>query len=158
MGYVLYCKGSQLDQHWEPHCRRQLRQESCLTHPSQPYGSNTAHCLREWTNTLLAMPIKYLILVSPLYSRVFFMCVQFLALSVTRNLCEPQRWRCNSCDVVTHVLAHARLITKPVLEPQDSTTHFEFIFNPKMLAFKADSHIACRAHGASMPFPCHAVR
>jgi len=22
---------------------------------------------------------------------------------------------------------------------------------------KADSHIACRAHAASMPFPCHAV-
>ena len=23
--------------------------------------------------------------------------------------------------------------------------------------FKADSHIACRAHAAFMPFPCHAV-
>jgi len=23
--------------------------------------------------------------------------------------------------------------------------------------FKADSHIACRAHAALMPFPCHAV-
>jgi len=23
---------------------------------------------------------------------------------------------------------------------------------------KADSHIACRAHAAHMPFPCHAVR
>jgi len=25
------------------------------------------------------------------------------------------------------------------------------------IRFKADSHIACRAHAAPMPFPCHAV-
>jgi hypothetical protein len=27
----------------------------------------------------------------------------------------------------------------------------------EVITFKADSHLACRAHAAPMPFPCHAV-
>jgi len=27
----------------------------------------------------------------------------------------------------------------------------------EILTLKADSHIACRSHAVSMPFPCHAV-
>jgi hypothetical protein len=108
-----------------------------------PVNRTVATLLTAWeheANTLLAILSKYLLLLSPIYSRVFFTCVQFLALSVTCNLCEQQRWRCASCDVVTHVLAHARLLAKSVLQPQDPTTNFEFIFDPKMLAFRLARH------------------
>ena len=31
------------------------------------------------------------------------------------------------------------------------------IRHPHIQILKADSHVACRAHAAPMPFPCHAV-
>jgi hypothetical protein len=35
--------------------------------------------------------------------------------------------------------------------------HFQFIKRGNHERLKANSHIACRAHTAPMPFPCHAV-
>ena len=51
-----------------------------------------------------------------------------------------------------------------LLNPEDETDRlsrnvdkkFGFL-NPEDGTHKADSHIACRAHAAPMPFPCHAV-
>jgi hypothetical protein len=37
-------------------------------------------------------------------------------------------------------------------------THAVQFPTDKTVTIKADSHIACRAHAAPMPFPCHAVR
>jgi hypothetical protein len=43
----LYNRSDQLDGIREPHFRRQHRQETCFYSPTETYGSNTAHCVRE---------------------------------------------------------------------------------------------------------------
>ena len=41
----------------------------------------------------------------------------------------------------------------------DITGNNCFIFQAiQIMQLKVDSHIACRAYAAPMPFPCHAVR
>jgi hypothetical protein len=44
-----YTRSGWLHKLWQPHFRRQLRQELCLNLSSQMYGSNSAHCLKEHT-------------------------------------------------------------------------------------------------------------
>lgn len=42
-----YTRGGQLDDHQEPHFRRQLRSEPCIYNHSEMCSTNTAHCLGE---------------------------------------------------------------------------------------------------------------
>jgi len=41
----LYAREGQLDGFRDPHFSRRHRLEACVYWSSQPYGSNTAHCL-----------------------------------------------------------------------------------------------------------------
>jgi len=49
-------------------------------------------------------------------------------------------------------------LTIPFLRVEEATTRHALIGSSASCdSIKADTHIACRAHAASMPFPCHAV-
>jgi hypothetical protein len=69
-----YTRSGQLDKIWQPHIRRQLKQEPCLYLSSQMYGSNNAHFLRKCRQHFLYMGTNYLLdnpLIHP-YCKTFF--------------------------------------------------------------------------------------
>jgi len=77
---------------------------------------------------------------------------------------RPLSWHCIDIFPVREERTQNNLVVvfpefKILLVPVKASTHSGLSPPLKCLngPLKADSHIACRAHVAPMPFPCHAV-